>query len=129
MNHQRPPWHPVTVAVTGMAPSFISGQDPGVNETRNSEIAATLHRTKNWVAATYAFKYPPTDYQDLPGGIPSDIPSDTVAPSSDPAPSICDNLSHLSDFSDGSEVRQAIDHAASSSIGRSFLASYNRADT
>ena len=121
--------HPVTVAVTGMAPSFILGQDPGVNETRNSEIAATLHRTKNWVAATHAFKHPPTDYQDLPGGIPSDIPPETVATPSDEAPSICDSLSHLSDISDGSEVRQEIDHAAGSNIGRSFLASYNRADT
>ena len=81
------------------------------------------------MASTYAFGHPPRDCQDPPGVVSSDLPSDTVIHPSDPAPSICDNLSQLSDFSDGSEVRQGIDHAAGSNIGQSFLASYNRSDT
>ena len=74
---------------------------------------------------------------NLPGDplvAPVSIPSPTgsfqapVIHPSDSDPDICDNLSELSDFSDASEVKQTIDHAASSSIGRSFLASYNRSD-
>ena len=120
MNYQRPLWHPETVTVTGMAPSSMPGWDPGVNDKKSSEMAASLHRTKSWVASTYAFEHPPRDCQDSPGIVPSDLPSDTVIHPSDPAPSICDNLSQLSVVSDGSEVRQTIDHAAGSNIGQSF---------
>ena len=88
-----------------MAPSSVPWQAPWVDDTKGSDMAASLHRTMSWVASTHAFESYPIDCQDPPAISSIGLPADTAFPPPDPAPSICDNLSELSDFSDGSDVR------------------------
>ena len=61
--------------------------------------------------------------------IPSTTSAATAPDSQNQSLAMCDNVSQLSDYSDAPKVKQDIGQAASGTIGRCFLNSYNRAMT
>ena len=111
-----------------MAPSSVPWQGPWDNDTEDCGSSASLHRTMSWVASTREFVPYAVDYQDPQTMVSIDQTTGPAPPPPEPTPSICDNLSELSDVSDGSAVRQTITLEALPNIGRSFLAAYNRID-
>ena len=70
------------------------------NGAGNCSASASLHRTNSWVASTHEFMPYPVHYQDPQPMVPDDQTTGPALPPQEPTPSICDNLSELSDVSD-----------------------------
>ena len=108
-----------------MAPSSAPWQGPPDRGAKTYSMSGSLDRTIIWVATQQQFMPPPVPCQD-PQACQTPAPA---PPPQETTPSICSDLSELSDYPDGPAVRQTISLEALPNIGRNFLAAYNRIDT